>query len=119
MRAMRFPYSAEGRADSETTLAEQIPHHPFLLLSIHFKSFFGGKLMYLNLPAWNFGLYHFHTLLDSEETSRQLICKDARGDGGCINNLHPSPSCPAYALLSLWPGGAAPSTHQALARAVG
>ena len=63
MKAMLFPCSVQGRADTQTTLAKQIPPHPFLLLSICFKSFFLGELMYLNLPPWKFGLYHFHKIL--------------------------------------------------------
>lgn len=33
-------------------------------------------------PAWKFGLYRFHTSVDSAQTAKQLLCKDA-GDDCC------------------------------------
>lgn len=32
---------------------------------------------YLYHPAWKFGLYCFHTSVDSAQTAKQLLCKDA------------------------------------------
>jgi len=70
---------------------------------------FLGKWMYLFLPAWNFGLHHFHELADYEETARQPICKDdgcrrqqAAGANGCITTFSPFwPPCPVYVLSLL------------------
>lgn len=36
--------------------------------------------MYSYFPSWKIGLYHIHYLMDSEETSRQLLCKRVGGD---------------------------------------
>lgn len=62
--------------------------------------------------------------MDSEETSKQSICKDdgcrrqrGAGDRNYIIIFSPSwPLCPADVLLSLWPNGDAPSKPQALAK---
>lgn len=60
------------------------------------------------------------------ETTWQSVCKDdgprgqqAAGDDSDMSTFRPSwPPCPAYLLSSLWANGTAPSTGQALARAV-
>lgn len=92
---------------------------------ICFKIFL-QRLTYFYFPAWKFGLYCFHELAGSEETTRLLARRDygsrrqqAAGDSGCIMTFSSFwPPCPAYVLPSLWPNGAAARTHQALAWAL-
>lgn len=73
-----------------------------------------NKLIYLCLSVYEFGLYHFHKLMDSKEVARQSMCKnfgcrrqqDTSGNGSLTIFISSSPMSPDYLLLSLWPNGA-------------
>ena len=84
---------------------------------------FGGAEAFL-APSVEVNLYRWREGGGCEESARQAVCKEdgcrgqpAAGDGGCTRTLSPSwPPCPACALPSLSPHGAAPRRSPKLTR---
>ena len=93
------------------------------LLSEPLPKLFGGAEAFL-APSVEVNVYHWREGEGSDETARQAVCKEdgrrgqqAAGDGGCTRTLSPSwPPCPACALPSLSPHGAAPRRSPKLTR---
>lgn len=114
MRAVLSPCSAQGRViDRPPLQSRSLPTRSRCSASAS-KAFPRYELVYLNLPAWQFGLCHFHKLVNSAETSRQLICEDAGGNGSCTTTFTPSSlsAVPCLRVALALAGSAAPSTRR-------